>query len=63
MAFLKKLYLSTMFSRAIVFMMPQRIGLGVPELEFQQRFSKIQKITTHLILGTLLGTLIRIAIE
>ena len=62
-ALLRKVKLPITFPRALVFASTEHLGLGVPELGFQQGYTKIQRIISHLRMKTPLSALIKIVVE
>ena len=62
-ALLQKVKLPVTFPRAVVFAPTDRLGLGIPEIGFHQGYTKLQRLMSHLRLGTQLGTLMKIVLE
>ena len=60
---LRKMKLPSTFPRALVFSSHSRLALDVPDLEFAQGYSKVEKTLAHIRMKTTIGTLLRITIE
>ena len=58
-----KMKLPRTYPRALVFAPHSRMGLGIPDLEFVQGLQKVEKVISHLRMGSTLGDLIQIVLE
>ena len=60
---LRKMKLPSTFPRALVFSSHSRLALDVPDLEFAQGYTKVEKTIAHMRMKTTIGILIQIVLE